>query len=244
MKKSGLWSLYVSVYTMILGIAFLFFPDQTPYIRFSHEDKAWVLITGMCLMGISYFNWTIFREKPIHILRTSILNQAFCLVFLGCVAFLVDLPGLYGVWVMLLIGFLGLWIAYKGESPSFQPGPQKSMPRTANWNLYVAGYTFFYGTASAVIPRFILPLVGFEVPQGMWVRVAGMCFYYLSIFNIVTYQHKGPAPVILSIMVLRIWFIFVLIAMGIMGYAWFVYASSVIVATGVIGTIITYRSEA
>lgn len=243
MKKSGIWSLYVSIYTMIMGVAFLFFPDHTPYIRFSYEDKAWVLITGMCLMGISYFNWTIFRERPLHILRASILNQAFCLVFLGCVAFLVDLPGVYGVWIMVFVGFVGLWLSYRSEHGSFQPGLQRLMPRTARWNIYVAGYTFLYGTASAVIPRLVLPWVGFDVPQGMWVRVAGMCFYYLCWFNIITYRNKGPAPIILSIMVLRIWFVLVLLAMGIQGYAWFVYLSAVIVSTGVIGTIISYRSE-
>jgi hypothetical protein len=243
MSKTRFWHVFISLYTLALGLPFLLFPDPVPALRYAPGDLIWVRVTGMCLLGYSYFNYVLSREHHVPSIRANIVNQAIATVTIGALAIGTGSTAIGVVAILILVGFVGLAMSARAELRAYAPGPVATLPSTAKWNWYVAGYTFVYGTATALLPHLILPIVGFADPVVAWTRVSGLLFYVLSVFNIVVARQQGTPPVILAILVIRIWFIANLLVFGLLGYPWFVFASAGIVAIGVVGTIITYRHE-
>lgn len=243
MQKTRLVHLYVTVYTAVLGVTFLLFPRWVPAIEFAPGDLVWVRVTGMCLLGYSFFNQVLSRACHIPSMRANVLNQAIGTVSVGALALSTDSAPIDAIALVVLIGFVAMAVCFALEHRAFVPPRLPVLPLTSRWNWYVAGYTGIYGTATGVLPHLILPIVGFEDPVMPWARMSGLLFFVLCIFNIVAARAAGPRPIVVGILVIRIWFVANLIALGLAGYPWFVYASAGIVGTGVVGTIISYRRE-
>jgi len=243
MKKTRLAHLYVTAYTVVLGVVFLLFPTAVPAIQFAPGDLVWVRVTGMCLVGYSFFNLVLTSAGHVPSMRANVVNQAIGTLSVGAMALTTDPPEIDAIAVVVLIGFVAMAVCFQLEQRAFVPPRLPRLPLTARWNWYVAGYTGIYGFATAVLPHVILPIVGFEDPVMPWARMSGLLFFVLCIFNIVAARENGPRPIVIGILVIRIWFVVNLIALGLLGYPWFVYASAGIVGTGVVGTIMSYRRE-
>jgi hypothetical protein len=119
----------------------------------------------------------------------------------------------------------------------------KQMRKTSLWNLYVVAYTVGFGMTLLIFPNLIIPLLGFDRAEGPWIRVVGMCFLVLCYINIVIYREKGPVSMIWAIWAIRMGFVAVLIVLTIIGFPPALCLIAGIVLVGVIGTVLTYRSE-
>jgi hypothetical protein len=244
MHTTRLWHAYVVAYTLAMGIPFLLFPSALPVIRYAPGDLVWVRVTGMCLIAYAYFNYTLIREPDIPTIRANVVNQAIGTASVGALALTTGSTAISLIAIMILVGFVGMAVSFQREHRAFTPPrPASTFPLTARWNWYVAGYTCFYAIATSVIPHQILPIVGFDDPVFPWPRMAGLLFFVLCIFNVVVGHEKRTGPIILAILAIRIWFIAVLLVLGLAGYPAFVYFSAGIVMVGVVGTILTYRRE-
>jgi hypothetical protein len=243
MRRTGLWFLFVGGYALILGLPLLLFPDAVPSIRYASGDAVWVRVTGMCCVGYAYFTYILFRERHLPSMRANVLNQAIAALSIGATTLSLG-SSLVG-WIAfgVVVGFVGSVLSFRKESRELEPRPVRQLPMTARWNVYVAGYTFVYGFATAVIPHAMMPLVGFPDPVYPWVRMSGLFFFVLCVFNVVVAREKGPEAIILAILVIRIWFVANLLVLGILGYPWFVFASAGVVGFGVVGTLLTYPRE-
>jgi len=243
MRKTSRWNLYVAGYTLLCGVPLLFFPHRVPFISYTPNDEVWVRLCGMCLLAFAFYNFFISRERQAGIVLASIINQFVFGVVFAVWAFLRATPMLYAVSGVVLLGALGAALSFRKERLTHVPEPLEKMPRTAGWNLYVTGYTLVYGLATAVFPTLLLPLLGFARPDGLWVRITGLCFLTLCFFNLVTYGQKGSPGNIWAIMLVRAWFVANLLVLAALGYPTFLVISAGIVGLGVVGTIVTFCRE-
>jgi pimeloyl-ACP methyl ester carboxylesterase len=119
---------------------------------------------------------------------------------------------------------------------------QTSLPKTAQWLLYVAAYTFFAGLPLLLFPNTILPLLGFAPTEEPWVRTTGMFLIGLTIISLSVFR-SPTASMIKATILARTWFTIVLFTLAIVGYGWGFYLLAGIVLIGVVGSICTYRHE-
>lgn len=57
LEKSFLWQLYVTTYTLFLGLPLLLFPNALlPMIGFNTTDEPWVRVAGGMLLALSYIS--------------------------------------------------------------------------------------------------------------------------------------------------------------------------------------------
>jgi hypothetical protein len=116
------------------------------------------------------------------------------------------------------------------------------IPKAGRWQLYVATYTFLLGLPLLVFPNAVIPLLGFAPTEEPWVRIAGMFLLGLTIISFGTFRSPTAGSIRGSIIV-RIWFIVVLVALAAAGYPWSLYLIATIVLIGVIGSAHAYVTE-
>ena len=112
------------------------------------------------------------------------------------------------------------------------------------WQLYIATYTAALGLPLLLIPKTVLPLMGFAptmVDEGPFVRLTGMFLLCLTLVTFRIWQ-KRIAEMVLGTVMLRIFIIITLAVVGTTGGFPFLYVMIVVVAIGVAGTLWTVRA--
>jgi hypothetical protein len=241
--KVRFWALYVSAYTFILGVSLLFFLDRAPLVHFSSGDRIWVQFAGMVFVAYSYFNVVLFRERLRNLLNVTFVCQAIFAAVTAVTAFVIDSRGLYVVAAVLVLGTIGSTLSSKDESNAEMASQTTRMPRTRFWNLYVALYTGFFGVGPLLLPRAVVAYLSFPYPDGLWIRFVGMAFLVLSYYNVVAFRDHGPRSAILAILVVRVWFITVLMWLALSHNLLIIYPIIATVIIGITGTFTAYRKE-
>jgi len=116
------------------------------------------------------------------------------------------------------------------------------MKRTLRWQLYVFGYTLFFGLPLLAVPNDAIPLLGFGTTDEPWVRLAGMFLLSLSFLSFAIYRENAVSMLSYSIAV-RAFFVVVLLSLAIAGHPPFLFAMAAIVGIGVAGSTFAYRAE-
>ena len=112
------------------------------------------------------------------------------------------------------------------------------------WQLYIATYTAALGLPLLLIPKTVIPLMGFApamVDEGPFVRLTGMFLLCLTLITFRIWQKK-IAEMVLGTVMLRIFIIITLAVVGTTGGFPFLYVMIVVVAIGVAGTLWTVRA--
>lgn len=116
------------------------------------------------------------------------------------------------------------------------------MKRTLSWQLYVSGYTLLLGLPLLTVPNAVLPVLGFEIPDEPWARLAGMLLLSLSVLSFGIYREQAASMLSYSIAVRSFIFV-VLLSTAIAGYPPFLYVMAAIVGVGVLGSTLSYVVE-
>jgi hypothetical protein len=243
MDKSRIWTLYISVYTFVVGVPLLFFTEKARFVSFYPGEKIWVRFAGMVFLAFSYFNVVLYRNRLDSLIRVSFICQAIFAGVTGIIAFVTDSRVLSILAAILFIGTIGSILTCRADSKSQLPKEYKRMPKTSFWNLYVAGYTGLFGIGPLLLPRAVFEYLGMETGPGLWIKIVGMSFLVLSYYNIVAYRDQGPEAAILSILIVRFWFIAVLTSLALITGPPILFAIIGTVVVGIVGTIISYRKE-
>jgi len=243
MGHRRLWTAYVGTCMLAFGIALLVLPPGNAAIPYSSADAVWVRVDGMLAVSLAYFNFALMHERHPVFLRVNVICLAAAAAIVSIMAMIGRSWLVAGMAALIWIGVAGSALSLRHEVAHDDAATFLRLPLTARWNLYVAGYTFAYASATGLVPHVFLPLLGFPDPQGLWVRLAGVLFFSLCVINVIAFLEKGTRRVILAIVTFRMWIVANLLVFGLLGYPWFVYASAGIVGIGVIGTIISYRRE-
>ena len=118
------------------------------------------------------------------------------------------------------------------------------MPKQAfYWQLYIASYTGLLGVPFLFFPRSVLPLIGFDpsmVDQGPFVRLTGMFLLCLALITFRIWQKKIE-EMVLGTVIIRLFIIITLLAVGISGGFPFLFIVAGIVGVGVLGTVWSLR---
>ena len=112
------------------------------------------------------------------------------------------------------------------------------------WQLYIATYTAALRLPLLLIPKTVIPLMGFApamVDEGPFVRLTGMFLLCLTLITFRIWQKK-IAEMVLGTVMLRIFIIITLAVVGTTGGFPFLYVMIVVVAIGVAGTLWTVRA--
>jgi hypothetical protein len=242
MQKTRLWNLYITAYTVPIGLILLCFPHRFPFIHFAPADDPWVRFSGGIFVALGYLNVVAFREQLMPVMQAFFICQAVFAIIVSVIAPFRESRILYGIAAVLIVGALGSTLTYFIERSSYVPEPIQQKPRMKIWNLYVASYTLFFGVAPVIFPGPIAALLGFERPEGLWIVFSGLGFLTLSLINVITYVQQGPPSMMLAILAVRIWFLVMLVTMTLVGYPLRIYLIVAIVLFGVIGTIRAYRA--
>ncbi len=113
------------------------------------------------------------------------------------------------------------------------------------WQLYIATYTALLGLPLLLIPKSVIPYMGFDpamADDGPFVRLTGMFLVCLTLITFRVWQKK-TAEMIVGTVILRIFIIFTLLIVGISGGYPFLYIMIGIVGIGVIGTLLSVGKE-
>ena len=116
------------------------------------------------------------------------------------------------------------------------------MERTLKWQLYVAGYTSVFGTSLLFFPNQLFPYFGFAHTDEPWSRLAGMTVIVFSYFSVMIYKQK-IIPMLLHSIIARTAIATLLVILALVGYPPFLYLFALIMAVGIIGSTLAYRSE-
>jgi len=112
------------------------------------------------------------------------------------------------------------------------------------WQLYIATYTALLGLPFLLFPKSVIPYMGFDpsmVDEGPFVRLTGMFLLCLTLITFRIWQKKIE-EMVLGTVVLRLFIIAVLLAMGIMEGFPFLLIMAGVAGTGVAGTLWTLRN--
>lgn len=112
------------------------------------------------------------------------------------------------------------------------------------WQLYIATYTALLGLPFLLFPKSVIPYMGFDpsmVGEGPFVRLTGMFLLCLTLITFRIWQKKIE-EMVLGTVVLRLFIIAVLLAMGIMEGFQFLLIMVGVAGTGVAGTLWTLRN--
>jgi len=111
------------------------------------------------------------------------------------------------------------------------------------WQLYIATYTAVLGLPLLLIPKSVIPLMGFDpamVDEGPFVRLTGMFLLCLTLVTFRIWQKK-IAEMVLGTVVLRTFIIITLAVVGINGGFPFLFIMIGVVGIGVVGTLWSVR---
>jgi len=111
------------------------------------------------------------------------------------------------------------------------------------WQLYIAAYTAILGLPLLLIPKSVIPLMGFDpamVDEGPFVRLTGMFLLCLTLVTFRIWQKK-IAEMVLGTVVLRTFIIITLAVVGINGGFPFLFIMIGVVGIGVAGTLWSVR---
>lgn len=111
------------------------------------------------------------------------------------------------------------------------------------WQLYIASYTALLGLPLLLIPKTVIPLIGFDpamVDEGPFVRLTGMFLLCLTLVTFRIWQKK-IAEMVLGTVMLRIFIIVTLAVVGITGGFPFLFIMIGVVGIGVVGTLWSLR---
>ena len=111
------------------------------------------------------------------------------------------------------------------------------------WQLYIATYTAVLGLPLLLIPKSVIPLMGFNpamVDEGPFVRLTGMFLLCLTLVTFRIWQKK-IAEMVLGTVVLRTFIIITLAVVGINGGFPFLFIMIGVVGIGVVGTLWSVR---
>ena len=111
------------------------------------------------------------------------------------------------------------------------------------WQLYIATYTAVLGLPLLLIPKSVIPLMGFNpamVDEGPFVRLTGMFLLCLTLVTFRIWQKK-IAEMVLGTVVLRTFIIITLAVVGITGGFPFLFIMIGVVGIGVVGTLWSVR---
>lgn len=112
------------------------------------------------------------------------------------------------------------------------------------WQLYIATYTALLGLPFLLFPKSVIPYMGFDpsmVGEGPFVRLTGIFLLCLTLITFRIWQKKIE-EMVLGTVVLRLFIIAVLLAMGIMEGFQFLLIMAGVAGTGVAGTLWTLRN--
>lgn len=107
------WQLYVSGYTLIIGLPLLVMPNEViSLLGFKVTEEPWARLAGMFLLSLSYISFGIYREKAVQMLFYSITVRIFIFVVLLFLAIAGHPSILYVMAVIVGIGVVGSTICY------------------------------------------------------------------------------------------------------------------------------------
>jgi hypothetical protein len=109
------------------------------------------------------------------------------------------------------------------------------------WQLYISAYTALLGIPLLFFPKPVIPVMGFDpsmVDEGPFVRLTGMFLLCLTLITFRIWQKKTE-EMVLGTVIVRIFIIITLLAVGITGGFPFLYIMIGVVGLGVIGTLLT-----
>ena len=111
------------------------------------------------------------------------------------------------------------------------------------WQLYIATYTALLGLPLLLIPKTVIPYMGFDpamVDESPFVRLTGMFLLCLTLVTFRIWQKK-TAEMILGTVMLRTFIIITLAVVGITGGFPFLFIMIGVVGIGVVGTLWSVR---
>ena len=118
------------------------------------------------------------------------------------------------------------------------------MPKQAfYWQLYIASYTGLLGVPFLFFPKSVIPLIGFRaslVDEAPFVRLTGMFLLCLTLITFRIWQ-KRIEEMVLGTVLVRLFIIITLLAVGIAGGFPFLFIVVGIVGVGVLGTVWSLR---
>lgn len=117
------WMLYVTAYTVLLGLPLLLFPNVLlPLLGFRTTGEPWVRIAAALLVGLSFLTFTIYRRRvaemivPTMFVRLWIAGVLIVLGFSGYPAFLFVMAG------AVLVGVVGTLASLRSHTGQAAPG--------------------------------------------------------------------------------------------------------------------------
>lgn len=117
--------------------------------------------------------------------------------------------------------------------------------KTFYWQLYIATYTALLGLPLLLVPKSVIPMIGFDpsmADEGPFVRLTGMFLVCLTLVTFRIWQKKIE-EMVLGTVLLRIFIIICLLIIGYSGNFPFLYFMIFVVGLGVIGTLWSLRES-
>jgi hypothetical protein len=108
------------------------------------------------------------------------------------------------------------------------------------WQLYVTTYTALLGLPLLLVPNAVIPYLGFNPTEEVWVRLTGGLLLALSYVTFTIYRKRISDMIAPSVHVRSGLFI-ALVALGALGYPPFLFVMAAIVLVGIIGTLVSHR---
>jgi len=108
------WQLYISFYTALLGIPFLFFPKKViPMMGFDPamvDAGPFVQLTGMFLLSLSLITFRIWQKKTEEMVLGTVFVRLFIILTLAVLYIAGSFPFLLIMIAVVSIGVIGtLW---------------------------------------------------------------------------------------------------------------------------------------
>lgn len=119
---------------------------------------------------------------------------------------------------------------------------ERPIPRAAGWQLYVMGYTAFFGLPLLLLPTPMVALLGFPSTDPVWVRFTGMFLLAFSYLSYLIYRHRNEVFLRASIRI-RALFAGIVVVLALAGNPPFLWAMAAIILSGVIGSAWGLRAD-
>jgi thiol:disulfide interchange protein len=115
-------------------------------------------------------------------------------------------------------------------------------PRAAAWQLYVMGYTAFFGVPLLVLPTFMVELLGFPPTDPLWVRLTGMFLLAFSYLSFLIHRQQSEVFLRASILI-RAVFALIVVSLSLAGNPPFLWVMAALITLGVSGSWWGYRKD-
>jgi len=118
MSKSGFSVFVFGLYLLILGLGLLFFPNSIlRFFGLLPTDEVWIRVTGMLLLGLSYYYIQAARMDFKPFFRFSVQARPLVIVFFGAFVLLeLVKPGLLVLGLIDLLAAIWTGLALRSES--------------------------------------------------------------------------------------------------------------------------------